>query len=122
MLTNADITVYNKFTDKDGNKWERHTVYDVSWQEDKCAVVGTNGKDTADKIKVYIPFTSKPDLIVRKGDIIVRNVVIFDINEADKESNLRVLRHKYNDVKTVMAVAKRDYGSPDMQHWEVTLE
>lgn len=122
MMANADITVYNKTTTKEGNIWSRTPVWGVSWQEDRKVAVGNNGLVTADETLVFIPFKSAPDLVVRKGDIIVRNVVIFDIDETKKESNVKALKHKYADVLTVMSAKKNDFGSPDMQHWEVVLQ
>lgn len=122
MVTNADITVFNKSVANDGNRWIRRPVRDVFWQETKKMSVGSDGFVSADITTVFIPFSSAPDLVVRKGDIIARNVIIFEIDESEKLSNLKALRHKYNDVMTVMSVSKRDYGTPEMRHWEVVLQ
>ena len=122
MVTNADITVFNKSVANDGNRWIRRPVRDVFWQENKKMSVGSDGFVSADITTVFIPFSSAPDLVVRKGDIIARNVIIFEIDESEKLSNLKALRHKYNDVMTVMSVSKRDYGTLEMRHWEVVLQ
>ena len=122
MVTNADITVFNKSVANDGNRWIRRPVRDVFWQENKKMSVGSDGFVSADITTVFIPFSSAPDLVVRKGDIIARNVIIFEIDESEKLSNLKALRHKYNDVMTVMSVSKRDYGTVEMRHWEVVIQ
>lgn len=122
MMTNAAITVYNKTITKEGSIWTRTPVWGVNWQENRKVAVGNNGFVTADETTVFIPFEASPDLTVRKGDIIVHNVVSFEIDEMKRESNIKALKHKYADVLTVISVKKRDFGSPDMQHWEVTLQ
>lgn len=122
MLKNADITVYNKTSGKDGNTWKRIPVYGVNWQETKKMVVGDNGLVTADAVTVFIPFEAEPNLTVRKGDIVAKNIVDFEIDESDRESNVKAFRHKYADVLTAISVEKCDYGSFPMQHWEVILQ
>lgn len=122
MVTNADITLYNKTIAKNGNTWTRTVVKGVSWQETRRVKVGDNGRVTADSTVVFIPFSATPKCVIRKGDIMVRGVIDFELDESDMAKNVKTLRHSYSEAMTVISVAKRDYGSPDMQHWEVVLQ
>lgn len=121
MITNADITIYIKSTNKDGNTWQKNHIYDVSWQETRKVAVGNNGLITADSVTVFIPFKSAKGLVIKKGDVICRGIIDFEIDETNKEKNVKALRQKYNEAMTAISVSKRDYGSPNMQHWEVIL-
>lgn len=42
--------------------------------------------------------------------------------EVPASMSYRELKQKYDDVYTVTSVKTRDFGTDDMQHWEVTLK
>lgn len=66
MITNADVTVYNKRVDKN----TRQTVYvrtilrDVHWYTDQKVFVGEKGLNTADVIKIRVPTEGRQEIFV----------------------------------------------------------
>lgn len=57
MITNADITLYNHYYDKDTrlDKWHRTVIYGVHFYVDHKVSVGDNGLNSADVYKIRIP-------------------------------------------------------------------
>ena len=137
MITNADITVYNKVEFRDEITYYRTYIEQVNWQNVTRAVVGSNGID-ADKglfgsTVIFIPRSSidecvkeykKPKAFMSEADksafftfeegtVIVRGTCTYDLNAG----TLKDLKAKYDDVLTVLVVDTADNGSYDMQHF-----
>ena len=57
MITNADITLYNHYYDKDArlDKWQRTIIRGVHFYVDHKVSVGDNGLISADIYKIRIP-------------------------------------------------------------------
>lgn len=57
MITNADITLYNHYYDKDArlDKWQRTFIRGVHFYVDHKVSVGDNGVNSADVYKIRIP-------------------------------------------------------------------
>ena len=57
MITNADITIYNHYYDKETrlDKWHRTIIYGVHFYVDHKVSVGDNGLNSADVYKIRIP-------------------------------------------------------------------
>lgn len=57
MITNADITLYNHYYDKDTrlDKWHRTVIRGVHFYVDHKVSVGDNGVNSADVYKIRIP-------------------------------------------------------------------
>lgn len=57
MITNADITLYNHYYDKDTrlDKWHRTVIRGVHFYVDHKVSVGDNGLNSADVYKIRIP-------------------------------------------------------------------
>lgn len=142
MITNSDITIYNKCYDEETqsySKYKRTYIKGVNIQIDKAVSVGDKGLNTADNVSVYIPFTAdfsnkkyiKPKeydrlsdkdkeyyFTIGKGDIIVKGIIDFDITGRDKNT-IKHLNNLYDDVYTITNISTNDFGSLSMQHWEV---
>lgn len=57
MITNADITIYNRKYNKDTrlDEWKRTVIYGVHFYVDNKVIVGENGLKSADSFKIRIP-------------------------------------------------------------------
>ena len=66
MITNADVTIYNKRVDKK----TRQTVYvrtilrDVHWYTNQKVSVGDKGLNSADVIKIRVPTEERQEIFV----------------------------------------------------------
>ena len=139
MVTNADITLYNKNSDRDAgiNRYYRTVLKGVNWQDTTAVQPADKGIVSADVAEIYIPFAvetekqfrkpknfvqdaEKPGLFtIEAGDLVVRGVVEEDLTSAKDEERLK---SGYDDVRTIAVVETNDNGSPEMQHWKVTAE
>lgn len=137
MITNADMTLYNQIPGPDGPTWQRTQIKGVFWEDGKKVNVGETGLVSADLTVVFIPFSNtagylKPvefrrakdrteHFTLDNGDIVVRGLTDFELT-SEKGANEKALRQQYDDVMTIVSVEKNDFGSPEMQHWEVTAK
>lgn len=70
MITNADVTIYNKRVDKK----TRQTVYvrtilrDVHWYTDQKVSVGEKGLNSADVIKIRVPTEERQEIFVEPAE------------------------------------------------------
>lgn len=139
MITNADLTIYNKVYDRDAgiNRYYRTVLKGVNWQDTTAVQPADKGIVSADVAEIYIPFAvetekqfrkpknfvqdaEKPSLFtVEAGDLVVRGIVEEDLTSAKDEERLK---SAYDDVRTIAVVETNDNGSPGMQHWKVTAE
>ncbi|MDO5433826.1 DUF6751 family protein [Eubacterium sp.] len=139
MLTNADVTLFNKYYDCDlgCDAYKRTHLKGVNWQGAKAATVGDKGLLTDDYVEIYVPFNvdsgektyQKPKVWAQfedkdkaftfnNGDILVKGIIDFDLT-GQKPNNLQALRNHYDDVLQILSVVTCDYGSPELQHWEL---
>lgn len=130
MTTNTPITIYNKYFDliTQSDRWQRHVIYETFWESHR-SVNFNKGMSNNSKCKIYIPsdanyFTDYIDPIafrsnhinhwtIQNGDLVVRGIIT---DEIVRQSDLE---RKYDDVCVVSYVAKNDYGSSNMHHFEV---
>lgn len=143
MITNADITLYNKYFDKADKctKYKRSYLIGVNYRiSDGVSSLSTQkGTNDSNEIIIYIPFSvngeSKEYLrpkayealtheeknnyyTLNDGDVIVKGIIDFEIT-CEKNSNLKSLQELYDDVSTVKNVKTYDCGSDYMKHWKV---
>ncbi|WMI81842.1 DUF6751 family protein [Anaerotignum sp. MB30-C6] len=112
MKPNADCTVFNRIYDPVNRKynWQAKTINGVFWQGGTGAKVGKSGMREDNETIIFIPFSSVEQLTLLPEDKIIRG-----ISNATSPDGLK-------GVLTVMAVDTFDFGSPDMQHWEVVAK
>lgn len=126
MLTNCDVTIYNKYTENRETKYKKSYIKNVHWEDRKGTNVIQSGLETADQSIVYIPFASgeayqKPKdfkknlkgFTLQAEDILVKGLI------EDEFTTIKNLEKAYDDVRVITKVDTRDYGSFDLQHWEV---
>lgn len=134
MITNADITLYNKYYDRilGYDVYKRSHLYGVNWQGSRAVNVGDKGILTADFTEVFI---NKDTVIVDKtylkpkvwaksinkndhftlnaGDIIVKGIIDYEI----AATSTKELINSYDDVLTILSVV--DLSETSLPHWEI---
>lgn len=128
MITNSKMTVYNKYTDANKNVYyKKHLIDKVFWDDAK-SVNQNLGYENTDEVNIYIPKNKnnmkdyvKPKEFdgvqnkwtLHEGDFIVRGNI-----DLPQISGIKELS-KYNDVFTITLVDDKDFGSFNMQHFEI---
>lgn len=111
MITNASCTVfrstYNATTRK--NEWVKTVISDVCWQGSTGSKNNKSGMVQDNETIIFIPFSST-NFAVSPEDKILRGTTTETI-----PTNIK-------GILTVTGVDTFDYGSLDMQHWEVTAK
>ena len=131
MIPNSDITIYNKYIENRVEKYQRFELTAVVWQA-TSAISRAKEQVPANSALVMIPFAlgteyQKPKAwqvnrtgwTLQEGDIIVRGIVV---EEIDTEYTVTNLRADYDEVLMIQSVAAMDEGSANMQHWEVNCK
>lgn len=126
MRTNTNMTVYNKYTNPNTKvvTYKRHLIDNVFW-DDSLGVNLNHGYDNADKVNVYIP-KYKNDMTkfvnskqyngsgwtLQDGDFMIKgNCTIAEVNGVKELSDYNVFR--------ITVIDDKDFGSPNMQHFEL---
>lgn len=132
MITNSDITIYNKYFDKATrmDKWKRTVLSGVFWEEKLATNRLQSGVEHSDAIMVVVPLnvdtteTYLPPMefkkqennigyfTFQKGDRIVRGNIDFEL---ENSTNL----DKEYEAFTITSIDTKDFGSSFMRHWEV---
>ena len=123
MYTNADITLY---ACPDG-KYTRYPIKDVFWEDVKQSNVLKSGLSTADSVRVFIPANSLPGGIkfTTGKDLIVKGIVDFEVDNTSQSTisaSLKTMKEAYDRVVTVSVVDDKLYGSPRMQHIQLSCK
>lgn len=122
MITESNITVYNKIFDKSTrtDKWFRVQVKDVHWEGSKGVNTEKTGLENADSVKVFIPFSSLSELKelhIQPEDYIVKGLI------EDEISSTSELEKKYKTaVKVKYADVRDDALIDELKHIEVGCE
>lgn len=98
MLTNTDITIYNREYDSETrlDSWRRVYVPEAWWYKNEKASITTDGLKSADVYTIRIPDTS---ITLKKDDYIVKgncNVVMETVKDLDGLEKTRVTSVNYN--------------------------
>lgn len=98
MLTNTDITIYNREYDPETrlDNWRRVYVPEAWWYKNEKASITTDGLKSADVYTIRIPDTS---ITLKKDDYIVKgncNVVMETVKDLDGLEKTRVTSVNYN--------------------------
>lgn len=139
MITNTDLTIYNKVYDRDTgtNRYYRTVLKGVNWQDTTAVQPDGKGIASADVAEVYIPFTvetekqyRKPENFMaeadksriftfREGDLLVRGITETELGSTKDEE---YLKNSCGKVRSAAMVEFNDSGSIEIQHWKVTAE
>lgn len=123
------VTIYNKYTVAQEERWQRTVLRGVFWDSTKGAQLRKAGVASADGLTLIIPQSVVPGYIkpkawaeladkvgrwtLQSGDIVIKGEVAHEVERSTKELL------GYDDLLTITAVDSREYGG-DMAHWEVT--
>lgn len=132
MISNCDITIYNKYIVNRAEQWQRTVILQVAWESTK-AIAGQRFQQPANTVTIFIPFDRKATgyatpkqwqaltdktgrWTLQEGDVIVRGSVD---DEIVGDFTITSLRAAYDDVVSIASVDAMDLGSASMQHFEV---
>ena len=129
MTTNTSMSVFNKYTDEEKNViFKKHLIDNVFWDDSK-GINRNLGYENADDVNVFIP-KNQNDMsgyvepkkykglnntwTLENGDFIVKGNV-----EESSVVSIKELLKKYDNVFTISLVDDKDFGSANMQHFEI---
>lgn len=126
MMTNTKMTVYNKYIEPFTHKkvYKKYVIENVFW-DDARGINRNTGYENADKVNIYIPF-DKNDLTdykeakdfngigwtLQNGDFILKGDCPIEVIESIKDL-------KTYEVFEITLVDVKDFGSSNMQHFEI---
>lgn len=134
MITNADITIYNKYIDNNTRtvKYKKTYLYGVNWQEKQAINIGdksTNKAYSIDIVTVYIPFT------VSSLKVYIEPTKYYKLSEEEKNNYFTINNEdiiargiidkdimKISDLDNgvlIDSIITNDNGSYFMKHWQV---
>lgn len=127
MLTNCNITIYNKYIENREVKYQKSYIYGVHWEDSEGVNVLSSGIESGDTATIFIPFYNgenylKPKSFYRNRldnftlqheDIIVKGII------EDDFVSVKELEKTFDDVRMITKVDTLDFGSKNMRHWEV---
>lgn len=133
MRTNTDITIYNKYFDKETrtDKYQRIVLYGVFWDDKKAMNKLQSGLENADEVFVVIPFSvvsNKQYITPKEFERLEDKSNYFTLKEEDRIVQGEIdfeITGKVSDLDrqyeafTITSVDTKDFGSPHMRHWEV---
>lgn len=135
MQTNADCTIYNKFSTGAAYEFKRTEIRGVMWANRKAANIIASGMQNADSAAIYIPIlaecskeyktpkqwdaltTEQKALYwtLKPGDLIVRGIITYEIPTGTEA----LLIKTYDDALKITTVDRNDGGSISLQHFRV---
>ena len=136
MLSNANLTLYNKYVDPATRleKYQRTEIVGIVWQGRKAANGLRSGLLASNSVAVYIPFQRDANYVqpiawqalttktgkwtLAEGDVIVKGLVADEITTSPAFT-MTNLKAKYDNVLTITSVDTMDMGSANMQHWQI---
>lgn len=133
MYSNADVTIYNKYTDRATrtDAYNRTVIKNVFFDEKKATNRLQSGLNDADQALLLIPFdySSQAEYVppiefrdleskenyftLQNGDRIVKGDISYEVT-----SKISDLDKEYQTF-TITSVDTKDFGSKKMRHWEV---
>lgn len=112
MLTNCEgITIYREETNDFTPTWKRHIIKNVYWEDTQGAAESGKGMQRNNDVFISIPAASISDYIPHAGDAIVKGIADIDYRDVPAEKRY-----------TINSVSDFRYGSPAVQHIEVTAK
>lgn len=110
MLTNTDCTLY---LTEDGKACRRVYCPACHWEDTRGQNINKTGSTAVDSVRVFLPL-SAANLTGAKGYLVRGDCMFFPSD--DHPIRELVMR---GGVLTITSIARYDFGSPAMRHWEV---
>lgn len=126
MYTNADITIYKKTA----AGYDRHQITGadgtngVFWSELAQSNILKSGSATVGTVNIMIPLANISIDIKTSDDLVIKGLIDFEIDNTSPQavsSSMSQLRRQYT-VFSVVTADKKDYGSPSMQHYQLSCK
>ncbi len=128
MMTNTSVSIFNKNTDTNTKKttYKKHVIEHAFW-DDSLGINLQMGYENADKVNIYVPFDkNESDLTnyvepnqyngtgwtIQNGDFIIKGQVDEEVVDGIKDL-------KSYQVFVITVCDKKDFGSYNMQHFEI---
>lgn len=111
MLTNADVTVFEKDT------FRKHTICKAYWNDTRGQTISKNGIQVSDSVIVYL---YSDEYVPKAGDVIVRNVCDFVFDNSSQKAvseSMKKFRESCPDFAVVKSVNNCMFGG--LQHIEI---
>lgn len=126
MYTNADITLYLYSKEGRNEKYTRHPVKAVYWEDVEQSTFQKTGQRDACNALVIIPLSSLqvPVHFTKGKDRIIKGLVEEEIDSstpAALSQSLEQLKTKHRGL-TVISVDERLYGSSGVQHYQLACK
>lgn len=128
MKTNTNMTIYNKYIEPFTHKtiYKKHLIDNVFW-DDSLGVNLNMGYENADKVNVYIPYNTNDfstyknskefngvGWTLQNGDFMIKGETESGLEEI---SGIKELSNY--EVFTMTVCDNKDFGSSNMQHFEI---
>lgn len=128
MMTNTKVSIFNRYKEPFTNRviYKKHVIEYAFW-DDSIGINSNTGYENNDKVDLYIPFDKNADDLndyieqkkyngngwtIQNGDFIVKGDCIETEIEGIKEL-------KQYEVFEITDVDIKDFGSYNMQHFEI---
>lgn len=119
MLVNADCTLIELVgTAANPTVKAVHKIKNVYWNDSRGRTLTKNGVQISDSVIVYL---YSDEYIPKAGDMIVRDIVDFEIDGSSQKSiseGMKSFREKYPDFAVIKAVNNCMFGG--LPHIEIT--
>ncbi len=122
MYTNANMTLYSG-NSKTG--YTRKVIKGVFWEEVKQSLIEKTGLTSSDSVKVFIPIANAEGLKFNtSNDLVIKGEVLTNFDNTSQQTiaaSLTALKASH-DVYTVTVADEKLYGSPNMQHYQLSCK
>lgn len=140
MFTNSDMTLFNRYYDKDEDcyKYTKTYLRGVNWQDSKSVIISSTGVTSEDSTRIFIPLNVdseekkyyKPKSFKKiedkskiytfdNEDIVVKGIIDFDVNAL---KGISQMQKDCDDVMTITKVIDNRYGTRGVQHFELEVK
>ena len=114
MLTESSVTIYNvrKVKGQLEPLFTRVYLAAVHFEEDLLVSIDTNGYNSTDRVKVYVP--TDRELKISKGDYLIKG----EHPSVSSSADIKALKTTER-VYVITGITNRLYGAKRMQHVEI---
>lgn len=120
MYTNADMTLYHW----NGSGYERKVVEKIFWDNTKISNITKTGRTDSDSVKILVPASSAELSVTTGKDLVVKGKCEAEFDNTSQSTiseSLKKLKAE-NEVFTISSIDEKLYGSPRMQHYELSCK
>jgi stage V sporulation protein SpoVS len=141
MYTPHTVTIFNAYKEGGRTNYQATTINGVFKQSVKASAIGTEGMKKSGTAKLFIPFTAN----IKDGRTYISATKFAQLKASDRKQHFTLSENgdffvlgsvtptsdavRYEDYRTddegahrILQVNCCDYGSEELQHWEVNGE